>query len=163
MDTTIAVISELISSIALVGVVITLLLESRQLRTSQIQTSRTFHVELIRLGLDYPAVASVIGPEVSSEDYQKYAFLGLLLESWELDYELKTMSAKAIQAQARAMFKSDYARTWWAGVARTAWNDAAAAKSEKEFFALVDGEFSATRSHTPGRDLDDKTNEPRAE
>ena len=83
MDTTMAVISELISSIALLGVVITLILESRQLRTSQIQASRTLNGEIIRLAMDYPSIAEVMGLEISSDDYPKYAFLGLLVDSWE--------------------------------------------------------------------------------
>lgn len=162
MDATIAVISELISSIALVGVVITLLLESRQLRTSQIQASRTLNGEIIRLAMDYPAIASVMGLGISSDDYPKYAFLGLLVDSWEIGYSLKTMPAKAVRGQAQTLFNSDYARTWWV-VARKAWNDAATTKAEKEFFALVDGEFGAATSHEPGRDPDDETSEPRAE
>jgi hypothetical protein len=60
------------------------------------------------------------------------------------------------------MFNSDYARAWWA-VARKAWNDAAATRSEREFFALVDGEFAATKVRERGRDPGDKTSEPKAE
>jgi uncharacterized protein DUF6082 len=162
MDTTIAIVSELISSIALIGVVITLFLESRQLRTSQIQASRTLRGELIRLAMDYPDIASVMGLEISPDDYPRYAFLGLLLDSWEIGYSLSTMSAKAVQVQARTMFNSDYARTWWAA-ARKAWDDQAATKAEREFFALVDGEFAATTVREPGRGRGDETSEPRAE
>ena len=162
MDTTIAIISTLISSISLAGVVVTLFLESRQLRTSQIQASRTLNGELIRLAMDYPDIATVMGLEISSDDYPKYAFLGLLVDSWEIGYSLSTMSAKAVQVQARTMFNSDYARTWWAA-SRKAWNEQAATKAEREFFALIDGEFGATTSREPGRDPDDRTNEPRAE
>ena len=158
MNTTILVISELISSVALLGVVITLLVESRQLRTSQIQASRALHVELTRLTIAYPAIASVAGPEIDRDDYQKDAFLRLLLETWELDYELKTVSAKAIQSQVRAMFKSDYVRTWWSTVASGVWHEAAVAKSHEEFFALVDGECKAATSRELGKDPDDKTN-----
>jgi hypothetical protein len=162
MDTTIAIISELISSIAPVGVAITLLLESRQLRTSQIQAARTLDGELIRLAVDYPSIAEVVGLRVSSDDYPKYAFLNLLLESWEMGYQLQTMPAKAVQGHARTMFNSEYARSWWPAV-RKVWDDSAATKREKEFVALVDGEFGAATSHEPGRDQVDGTNEPDAE
>jgi hypothetical protein len=47
--------------------------------------------------MDYPDIASVMGLEVSPDDYPKYAFLGLLLDSWEIGYSLSTMSAKAVQ------------------------------------------------------------------
>ncbi|MEU9479526.1 DUF6082 family protein [Streptomyces sp. NPDC048191] len=80
MDTKIAIISELISSIALIGVFITLLLESRQLRTSQLQASRVIQAELTRLAMDYPDIASAMGFGISSEDYRKYAFPGLILD-----------------------------------------------------------------------------------
>ena len=58
------------------------------------------------------------------------------------------------------MFNSDYSRAWWA-VARKAWNDAAATRSEREFFAMVDGEFAATKVRERGRDPGDKTSEPK--
>ncbi|MFI6360641.1 DUF6082 family protein [Streptomyces sp. NPDC050743] len=162
MDTTIAIISELISSIALVGVVITLLLESRQLRTSQLQASRVLQAELIRLAMDYPDIASVMGLGISSEGYRKYAFLSLLLDSREMSYSLETMSTRAIQCQARILFNSDYSRTWWVAV-REPWNDAATTKNEREFFALIDGEFVAATVHEPGRGPDGESGEPRAD
>lgn len=163
MDTTIVVISEFISSIVMIGVVATLFVESRQLRTSRVRASRALHVEIIRLVLDYPDIASVVALDISSDDYKKYAFFGLLLESWELDYELRTMSAKSIKVQARTIFKSDYARTWWSSVARQAWRDAAAAKSEKEFFALVDGEFDESAPGGRTGDPGGKADSPRAD
>lgn len=162
MDTTIAVISTLISSISLAGVVVTLFLESRQLRTSQIQASRVLNGEIIRLAMDYPSIAKVMGLGIRSDDYPKYAFLGLLVDSWEIGYSLKTMSAKAVQVQAGTMFNSDDARIWWT-FARKAWNDQATTKAEKEFFTLVDGVFAATKVHEPAGDPGDKANEPRAE
>src|SRR6516165_8769363 len=114
MNTTVALISTLISSIFLAGVVVTPFLESRQLRTSQIQASRVLNGEIIRLAMDYPSIAEVMGLGISSDDYPKYAFLGLLVDSWEIGYSLETMSAKAVQVQARTMFNSDDAPTWWA-------------------------------------------------
>jgi hypothetical protein len=104
--------------------------------------------------MDYPSIAEVMGLGISSDDYPKYAFLGLLVDSWEIGYSLETMSAKAVQVQARTMFNSDDARTWWA-VARKPWNDQATTKAEKEFFTLVDGEFAATKVREPGRDPGD--------
>ena len=64
--------------------------------------------------MDYPSIAEVMGLGISSDDYPKYAFLGLLVDSWEIGYSLETMSAKAVQVQARTMFNSDDAPTWWA-------------------------------------------------
>ena len=112
--------------------------------------------------MDYPSIAEVMGLGISSEDYPKYAFLGLLVDSWEIGYSLETMSDKAVQVQARTMFNSDDARNWWA-VARKAWNDQATTKAEKEFFKLVDREFAATKVREPGRGPGDKTSEPSAE
>ena len=58
------------------------------------------------------------------------------------------------------MFKSDYARPWWAVALREVWNDSTVAKREKEFFALVDEEFVAAMSRELGRDPGDKTDDP---
>lgn len=68
---------------------------------------------------------------------------------WELDYQLRTMSAKAIRGQARTVFNSEYARTWWT-MAGPAYKDGATTKGEKEFVALLDGEFKAATSHAQG-------------
>lgn len=62
----IAELSTLISSIALIGVAVSLYLQGRQLRASQIQITAAGQIELMRLALDYPvAAAPLIGGQVS--------------------------------------------------------------------------------------------------
>jgi hypothetical protein len=50
----IAIVSTLISSVALLGVAISLFLQARQLRASQIQTARASQMELMRSALEHP-------------------------------------------------------------------------------------------------------------
>ena len=68
--TAIAIISTLISSIALVGVAVSLVLQARQLRASQIQASRATQVELIKVSIDSRELISDIFNQ-DSGDYLK--------------------------------------------------------------------------------------------
>ena len=54
MESTLSIIATIISSIALIGVAASLLLQNRQLRASQVQVVREMHLELIRTAIENP-------------------------------------------------------------------------------------------------------------
>lgn len=145
----IAIIATFISSIALVGVAIGLILQARQLRTSQIQAVRSLQIELIKIGLNDPLLGTSIDPDVEPSEAPKAALLNLTLMVWRVGYSLNTFSRSVISYNARRIFKLEYPRTWWE-MAHESYEINASTKREKEFVALVSTEFqNAIQTNRP--------------
>ena len=136
---TIAIISILISSIALVAVAVSLLLQARQLRASQIQTSRAAQVELIKLAFDNRELVSEIYGD-KSEDYLKGAYINWFVKYLELSYSMKVISEDSTRLQITRLFTADYPYEWWARV-RDVYDVEATTKPERRFLAITDEAF----------------------
>jgi len=137
--TVIAIISTLISSIALVGVAVSLVLQGRQLHASQIQASRATQVELIKVSIDNRELTSDIFNQ-DPGNYLKSAYVNLFIKHLEMGYSMKVISRKSVQVQTARLFSVSYPYEWWAG-AREIYAVEASSKREREFFAIVDKMF----------------------
>jgi hypothetical protein len=146
---TIAIISTLISSIALVGVAVSLLLQARQLRANQIQTSRAAQVELIKLAVDNRELVSEIYGE-KPEAYLKGTYINWFIKYLELSYSMKVISKDSVQLQITRLFTADYPYEWWARV-RDVYHVEATTRRERQFLAITDEAFRlATQQRKSG-------------
>ena len=141
MNATLSIIATIISSIALLGVALGLILQSRQVEANQLQVMREMHLELIKVGIDNPALASSVTTDISEEDYSRAGLLNLWVKYLQTGYSLKTISKASVALHAARMFKSEYSRDWWGTHARASYRTEAWRKSEKEFFEIVDAKF----------------------
>jgi hypothetical protein len=98
---TIAIISTLISSIALVGVVVSLLLQARQIRVSQLQASRSAQAEMLKVAIEDPEVASAALGRSDVDVFAREIFLNLQMKTLELHYLLKLYPAANVSLQTR--------------------------------------------------------------
>ena len=134
---TIAVISTLISSIALSGVAASLLLQARQLRASQLQAARAAQFDFIKIQFDKPELASaVFGDQFRAE----VSLMNWYVKYMELSYLLKTISKESMILQAKLLFSGNYSREWW-NLARDVYKAEAAGRLEREFFAILDAAY----------------------
>ena len=174
MESVLSIIATIVSSVALIGVAVGLILQSRQLRANQIQVLREMHLELMKIGIDNPVLAGSIYEDTSPEDFSRATLINFLMVFWETGYSLKTITRKSVTLQAMQLFASEYSRTWWATGARDTFQSEAGTKLEKEFFTIVDSAFrdviqalqSASRSDVdrvrahPGADDQDQASDP---
>ena len=138
--TAIAIISTFISSVALVGVAISLLLQARQLRAAQLQVSRAAQSDLIAMALTNSQLVSEALGEPDPNSFAKSVYINWRFKYMELSYSVGALSATAVSNQAAMMFDAEFPRHWWA-VAREHYRLEAATKSEQEFVAIVDEAF----------------------
>jgi hypothetical protein len=136
----IAVVSTLISSVALLGVAVSLVIQARQLRASQTQAARASQMELMRLSIEQPnLVAEALGAEDHDalvKDVVRNWYIGHLSTS----YDLRTLTRSHLRRLVRDLFAVQESRTWWE-MARSSYSDDATSKRQREFFASVDEEF----------------------
>lgn len=135
----VAIISTLISSIALMGVAASLLLQARQLRASQVQASRAAQIELIKMAVDNKELISdIFGDEPGS--YLKARCINWFFKYLELGYSMKVISEKSVRVQAMMLFDTDYPYEWWIR-GREVWEIEADTKRDRNFFRIVDNAF----------------------
>src|SRR5215472_7508278 len=135
----IAALSTLISSIALIGVAISLLLQARQLRSSRVQAAHTSQLELIRFAIDNPTMTQELAATDDSETYVKDVIRNWYISHLSLSYDLRDVSVPQLKRQASRFFEAEGVRTWWAKV-RDSYSDGPTTRRGKEFFTIVDGE-----------------------
>lgn len=136
----IAVLSTLISSIALVGVAVSLLLQARQLRVNQMQVARASQVELIKFCFDNPAMAAEFEGAEDTKEYVRNVYTNLYVAHLSICYENRFIPKSRLQIIASDIFKSEATRKWWVDAGPT-YYDGAASRRTKEFFAILQREF----------------------
>nr|WP_281901592.1 DUF6082 family protein [Phytohabitans aurantiacus] len=87
---TIAIVSTLISSLALVGVMVSLLAQVRQLQVNRLQAFRATQAELIKMALDDPALFADPADALAadSESSRRHGFLNWHMKHFQLGYVL---------------------------------------------------------------------------
>ena len=132
----VAIISTFISSIALAGVAVSLLIQARQLRISQLQVSRAAQFDLLKMGFDRPDIIAGVLDE-DPDSFSSAIYMNWTMQYMQLGYDIKTLSANAVRVQAGIMFSANLPRSWWLG-ARPVWMAYATTKRENEFIAMID-------------------------
>jgi len=128
---------------ALIGVALSLILQNRQLRASQVQLIRQMHLELTKMGIENPQLPAAIWPHPGRANFLNSGYINFLLTLWQTSYLQKTMTKKALELEANYLFASDYSRTWWGTLARGHREAQAETKREKEFFAIIDNAYKS--------------------
>jgi hypothetical protein len=136
----ISLISIIISFVALAGVAVSLFMQNRQLRISQIQATRATQATLMQIGLNnLPLAAEAFG--FPDPDWLgKATLVNWQVQHWHSSHLIKAMSDEDLRLQAAGLFASEFAREWWV-YARESERAATKTKVEKRFFQIMDTEF----------------------
>jgi hypothetical protein len=137
-----AIISLVISIVALLVVVASLLLQARALRTSQLQAARAAHFQMVQAALERPELfPDPSDPHDSDpEVFAKKVFLNMTMKYWQLSYSLRTISDRGVRIHARRMFAVPFRREWWSE-ARDYYLVEAISRTDRRFVALVESAF----------------------
>lgn len=135
----IAILSTLISSIALVGVVISLLLQARQLRASRVEAAHNSQIDMIKFAIENPSLVAEMEGVPNDEALVKDVVRNWYITNLWMSYDIGTVSKVGLQERVAIIFSVDEARKWWERAAR-GYELSAVSKREKEFFIIVNGE-----------------------
>jgi hypothetical protein len=118
MEEILSIIATIISSIALIGVAVSLVLQNQQLKASRIQMMRDIHLELTKMAMKNPTLAASVYGAVTLTDVQKTAFLNFSMMFLQTGYSLRMFNRGTVELQIADLLSSEEARTWWATLAR---------------------------------------------
>jgi len=138
-----AVVSVIISSVAIGLVVASLSLQHRQLRASHLQTERLLHVELVRLGIEYPEI--IVDPNRplyrDSESVRKYSFVNLnFVLLWLMFSSPGGYSESALRLTLKSLFSAETTRSWWAEASGN-YRAFGVGRRHRRFIAITDDEY----------------------
>ncbi|MEV4134093.1 DUF6082 family protein [Dactylosporangium sp. NPDC049742] len=106
-------LSALIASLALLGVVISLFLQARQLRIMRLQSVRSMQFELERIVLADPDVYPSHLTDGNSDVLRRRMFMQMWLKYVELGYHVGEFDDASVRANARKIFgDSTYLEHW---------------------------------------------------
>jgi hypothetical protein len=116
-------ISALASSLALVGVAISLLYQARAGHTAREQVIRSLQQQLIRMEMDDPTLMTAIGAPwdlpipAESAKIRDHLYIHMWATTWAGNYVLGELNAGAVRGIARLeLFNSKAGRAYWAAV-----------------------------------------------
>lgn len=110
VESILSIVATIISSIALIAVAMSLVLQNRQLRANQIQAVRKMHLEVMKMVFDNPALASSVYQTPHLENLPLTVLLNLHMSFWETSYSLDAIDKFGLTSQARWFFSSEDAR-----------------------------------------------------
>src|SRR5690348_1659216 len=126
-----AIISTMISSLALAAVALSLLLQARQLRTNQLQVSRTAQLELMKIALDNPSMAAEALGISDPETYVKEVFINWHFVHFFMAYEVGQISETTLRSALRSLFQNEHPYKWWSW-SRKDWQEGNKSRREQK-------------------------------
>jgi Family of unknown function (DUF6082) len=119
-------ISALISSLALGGVIVSLLYQARDGRTSREQSLRSVHHQLIRMEMEDPVLMKTMGAPwnlpipAESESVREHLYIHMWVNFWAGLYVIGEMPPAAVRHFARnELFNGQAGRAYWAAVGKS--------------------------------------------
>lgn len=132
-----------ISTIALIGVAASLVLQSRGNIVSREQTIRTMHTELLKMAMADPLYARAWGPFFASDDFddaREHMYVNLIISSWKSRWETGGSVEQELRSSMHTLFSGAAGRRFWA-IARDVRMDAPATRREAQFNQILDEEY----------------------
>jgi len=148
-------VSALLSSLALAGVVVSLLFHARDSQNAREQTTRTLQLELIRMQLEDPALMTAMGApwglDIPPENapIREHLYVQMWVSFWAGNYTIGELPESAVRGLAEhELFRSRAGRNYWATVGQL---QIANSKGRRNhFFRLLDDEYEkAISSRAP--------------
>lgn len=136
-------IGGLLTVVALVGVAASLIVQLQEAKAGRLQTLRNFHLDLIKLGLEDPALMRTwIGQsEVSPVRMREIAFINMALWFHQMRWELKDMTELELRTTMSVeLFTSEASRDYWRQV-RMERRTIVTQRGRRRFYEIVEEEY----------------------
>ena len=144
-------VSALISGIALAGVVISLILQSRELHLVREQAFRGQQFELLRFAIDNPSFVSSWGyvpPEGASvEDVRRVGYTNMIFSFWGSGYATRKLNDYELRQNFEGIFQGEAGRSYWEG-SRNVWHKEATRRMRR-FAWIAEEEYRKATAAGP--------------
>jgi hypothetical protein len=158
--------SAMLSAIALLGVVASLVIQARQNRNDRVQHSLDRQFSLLSLVLERPGLYGPLAGWPHEDDRaRQYIFMSMWMNVLQMRFEMNTQTEAEVRKEIQMAFTSDLGRQWWQ--AEQSWWNAqhATNKVGRIFDKMMHEEYAMATANSDAplrRVIRNKGGEPRA-
>ncbi|TQN28822.1 hypothetical protein FHX37_4187 [Haloactinospora alba] len=143
VGSTYGAVSALIATLALVGVVFTLVLQARETKRAVEETRRQATSDLLKMAMEDPDLDACWGPVPEPNDpvtRKQRLYTNMIVGQWATAFETRTLPEQRLRAIANEMFHGEPGQAFWAE-SREAWLANPANDTERRFTEILDEEY----------------------
>lgn len=145
--------SAILGGIALLGVVASLIVQTRQARTERIQIVRERHMELLKMTIEDPhTYGPIVGrdPGLNVDSFRRFLFTTMWINYARMGYQMDVLTEKTLKSDLfQGLFSSDAGRSWWSD-AREIWLDSPVPERRARKFAeMMESEYQKALASGP--------------
>jgi len=135
--------SAVLSVLAVIGVAVTLTLQTRDSRALRLQAIRESHIRLLEMAMNDPELNKVWGPSGLSEPFvrqRQNMYANMILSQWEMSYATRTLTDDHLRVLASEFLSGTIGRDFWS-LARQARLDTSESKLHRRFHEIIDDQY----------------------
>ncbi|SEG80718.1 hypothetical protein SAMN04489712_113138 [Thermomonospora echinospora] len=141
--------SAILSVLALLGVVVTLVLQARETALAREEARRTAIADLLRMAMDDPDLDACWGPVPAGQDLRtrrQQLYINMIVSEWRMSFETGALGPARLRAIAAEMFSGEPGRLYWES-ARHRRLSTSQSRKARRFHEILDEEYR--RIHPP--------------
>lgn len=135
--------SAVISVLALVGVVLTLIYQARETKRAREETRRQAIGDLLKMAMDDPDLDECWGPVPEPDDpknRKQQLYTNMIVAAWEMSFEMGAIPEHRLRYASNEMFRGRVGREYWRN-AREGRISTSANRRERRFHQILDEEY----------------------
>lgn len=139
--------SAVISVLALVGIVLTLSYQAREVKLAREETRRQAISDLLKMAMEDPDLDECWGPVPPDDDVKErkqLLYTNMIVSEWTLSFETGALPERRLRAVANEMFQGQVGRKYWQS-ARELRLSTSAGRAEQRFHEILDEEYERAR------------------
>lgn len=140
-------VSALLSSLALFGVIVSLLFQARDSRAAHEQVTRTFHFDLLKMAMDDPALMTAVGAPWGlpipreSQRIRQHLYIQMWVSFLVGNYVIGESSESLVRyVAAHELFRSEAGRSYWEAIGRVELGLNRGRR--RRFYSILDEEYT---------------------
>ncbi len=143
--------SALLSVLALVGVMVTLVYQARETKLSREEARRQAVSDLLTMAMNDPDLDECWGPVPENEDAKtrkQQLYTNMIISEWEMSFETNALSETRLRVIANEMFHGQVGRIFWRN-AREARLSTSDNRVTRRFHEILDEEYHRASAQAP--------------
>lgn len=143
-------VSAIIAAIALLGVVATLIVQSREAKAARLNAHRGYHAELMRMAMDDPRYMECWGPYLteSFDAEVQLSYVNLIVSQWYAEYHIGELSDASLRMNAASVFSSVPGRHYWE-TSRANWRNNYSGRRVRRFYQILEDRYREAVKRPP--------------
>jgi len=132
-------VSAIIAAVALLGVVSSLIIQSREAKADRVNAQRAHHTELMRMAMDDPKYMECWGPYLTESfvTERQDVYINLIVAQWYTAHEIGELNDVLLRATAAPVFASVPGRRYWEA-SGAFWRDNYSGRRARRFYRILD-------------------------